>query len=97
MINILVTAQKSRNLTDIEMGRRLGISRIHWNNAKHGRVNLSSDVYLRAKANFPEVACEVDAYLSRNISVVKEEGIGPPTQISRVEKITRIFHLGRRG
>jgi hypothetical protein len=39
----------------------------------------------------------VDAYLSRNISVVKEEGTGPPTQISRVEKITRIFHLGRRG
>jgi len=89
VIDKLTAVQEAHDYNDSEMGSRLGISRVHWNNAKHRKVNLSTDVILRAKHQFPEIARDVDIFLSRGMSDI----IKPPSCLSR---IASHFRIGRR-
>lgn len=55
MIDKLQAIQKRDDLSDLEMGRLLGVSRSRWNAIRNGKQPLSDNLALAAAGVWPEL------------------------------------------
>lgn len=70
LIELLSKIQQAEQFTDGEMAERLNISRVHWNNIKHGKARIGIPLLNNIKAIYPKLTEEVVFYLLTHYTVV---------------------------
>ncbi len=74
-------------ISDKEFAKKLDLSRVHWNNIKHGKAKLSIKTLSVIKEAFPNLSKEVTFYLTNDFMIVKQnctiEKIGGADEVGR--------------